>query len=177
MRDDFNTLVGLVGRKDYAALDELLTPTRAKLLDDDRRTLLMHAILADDADERMVAYLVDRGVPVHWVDGGQQWTALHFAARDNKEPLVRVLLERGAPVDAVDTFGNTPLWRCVMDSSTRVEVVELLVANGADPNKKNKHGSSPLDLAGTSGRDDLVAALNPKTTSMAVNGQTRLNHE
>ena len=62
----------------------------------------------------MIDYLVDRGISVNAFDDGQHWTALHFAARDQKPKVVELLLAHKAEVDSVDSFGNTPLWRSVM---------------------------------------------------------------
>lgn len=119
--------------------------------DRDQRTLLMNAITAlalssSDAGEQIIAFLIDRGANVNARDRGQ-WTALHAAAQDQRLAIVKLLLHAGAEVDAVDGFGNTPLWRCVMDPRTDHDVVKCLLAAGADPNKKNNYGISALDHA------------------------------
>jgi ankyrin repeat protein len=41
----------------------------------------------------------------------------------------------------------------------RLEVVELLLARGADPNAANKAGSTPLHAAVANGFDQVAAAL------------------
>jgi len=166
-------MIGLVYRLDYAALEDRLTRDLAAVRDEDDRTLLMHAVLADPASARMVELLVRRGVPVDACDRGQKWTALHFAARDQKEAIVRTLIGVGATVDALDAFGNTPLLRCISDSHVKRSVVEALVAHGADPDAKNADGLSPLAVAeqwqpalvpALRGERTMARAYSPKAT-------------
>jgi ankyrin repeat protein len=145
-----------VYRKDMTLLGEL-TPDEANLRDQDGRTPLMHAVLAEDATPEVVRLLIERGADVHAADTAQRWTALHFAARDQNEPLVRVLLAAGADIDAVDVFGNTPLWRSVMNAGPSPATTRTLLSHGADPARKNRYGISPADLAHETGLDDIVA--------------------
>jgi ankyrin repeat protein len=150
-----NDVLRAVYRKDVSAL-ERSTREEVNARDEDGRTPLMHAVLAEDADAHVVRTLLERGADVSAAEPGQQWTALHFAARDQLEAIVQLLVDAGAAVDAVDVFGNTPLWRSVT-SSAKAEVARRLVAHGADPRRKNRYGVSPLDKAREIGRADLVA--------------------
>ena len=150
-----------VYRKDR---DEILKLSRKRALnqrDEDGRTPLMHAVLAEDADPDIVRLLIDCGVEVNARDSGQSWTALHFAARDQKPEVVEVLLEKGAEVDAEDSFGNTPLWRSVLTfgPGQGMDTVALLLRAGANPKRKNRHDVSPIDLARTKGAEELALAL------------------
>ncbi len=148
-------------QKDLQALEQF-TPEDLNLTDQDGRTPLMHSVLAENADSILVRLLVQHGADVNAADFDQKWTPLHFAARDHKEEIVRVLLEAGANVDAIDSFGNTPLWRAVMTASSNLAVIKELIKHGADPYKKNNHGIAPIDIARQSGRDDIVSALEGK---------------
>jgi len=154
----FREIAGAVYRKDLTALGRL-TRDEANLRDSDGRTPLMHAVLAEEADPRVVAALIDRGTDVNAADTGQQWTTLHFAARDLDPRLVRLLLDAGAEVDAEDVFGNTPLWRAVRNVGTDAEAIQALLRHGADPRRKNRSGVSPLDLARETGPEGLVTLL------------------
>lgn len=154
----FGEIARAVYRRDFTVL-EGLTAAEANLRDEDGRTPLMHAVLADDADPAVVALLLDRGTDVNAADAGQRWTALHFAARDGNEQLVRLLLAAGADVDAVDVFGNTPLWRAVWNTGIGPAPMTVLLHHGADPGHENRSGNSPLDLARESGEKDVLALL------------------
>lgn len=156
--NEFADVARAVYRRDLPSLREL-TAAEANLRDQDGRTPLMHAVLAEDTDPAVVATLLNRGAAVNAHDTSQEWTALHFAARDQDAALVRQLLEAGATVDPVDVFGNTPLWRAVMEAGPDLAVIRVLLSHGADPNRKNRHGNSPLDVARAAGRQDLVQLM------------------
>lgn len=124
------------------------------------RTALMYTILRiDGAKLESVQFLLDQGAEPNASDKGQEWTPLHFAARGNRLDLVKALLAKGAKIDAVDVFGNTPLWRCAMNCGDDFGVVTELLEAGADPTMKNHHDISPLDSAITRGNDELVEIL------------------
>lgn len=159
-RDRIDPFLGAIYRKNYKEISSLLAQgVDVNLLDADGRTGLMHAVLDSDADAQMVQFLVKAGANVHWHDGGQKWTALHFAARDNKYEIVKTLIQAGAEIDAVDSFGNTPLWRATMECRGDYSVIRLLLNNGADPSRKNNSGNSPIDLAYTKGAKELSEIL------------------
>jgi ankyrin repeat protein len=151
----FDDIARAVYRKDLTAIRDL-RPDEVNLTDADGRTPLIHAVLAEDAAPAVVKALIERGAKVDVADREQQWTALHFAARDQNEPIMRLLLERGAALDPADAFGNTPLWRSVMNTGESLAVPKLLLEHGADPNRKNRSGKSPLDVARDSGQEELV---------------------
>lgn len=154
--DRLDEILNAISRRDLAAL-ERLAPGNTDLTDPEGRNSLINAILEEDPDPAIVRWLIDHGSDINAHDAGQQWTALHFAARDQNAVLVRLLLQAGAEVDPVDIFGNTPLWRSVMNSTEDLAAIKELVAHGADPYKKNHHGMAPADIARKTGRADIVA--------------------
>lgn len=155
-----NEILGAVYRKDHAALQRL-SPVEINIVDDDQRTPLMHAILASDADAATINVLIEGGAAVNVVDGDQKWTPLHFASRDGNDEIVNILLDAGAYVDAVNTFGNTPLWENIMAPTRDTKTIQTLLRHGADARKKNRRGDAPIDVARQIGRDDLVRILEP----------------
>jgi ankyrin repeat protein len=152
-----------ITRRDLAALAGL-DAAGANARDGDGFTPLMNAVLEDGTDPAIVRLLIERGADVNAAEPGQSWTALHFAARGQKEQIVRALLDAGATVDAVDVFGNTPLWRATMaPPAPDLAVPRLLLGRGSDPNRKNNHGSTPLEIARRTGREGLVALFEGKS--------------
>src|SRR5688572_23199519 len=92
------------------------------------------APLADAADKKDKAGIqsllekrVDLNVPQ--VDG---MTALHWAAQHDDLETAKLLVAGGANVKAENRYGVTPLTLACMNGNT--ELVELLLASGADPN-------------------------------------------
>jgi hypothetical protein len=70
---------------------------------------------------------------------------LMIATNNNHKYTVRALLKLGADVDAVnyDYRGNTPLL-LACTSSNKVDIVAELLSAGADVNKSNFYGETPL---------------------------------
>ena len=75
------------------------------------------------------------------------WSPLHFAAQEGAPEIASLLIEAGANIEPVDENGNTPLWVAAMHSHHGSEVANILLANGADPDKENKHGISPREIS------------------------------
>jgi len=72
---------------------------------------------------------------------------IHTAAKTGDLAGVQAELDKGVDVDEGDDSwpGMTPLHYAADEGHT--EVVELLIANGADVNAKNDEGGTPLDWA------------------------------
>ena len=77
------------------------------------------------------------------------WGALHFAAQENHPDVVKHLLRAGPAIDVRDGDGNTLLSNAVFNDAQ--EIIELLLAAGADPALKNNHDVSPAELAESMG--------------------------
>ena len=85
----------------------------------------------------------------------QGFSPLHFAAQEGSVEVAGELLRRGAEVDTTNKFGNTPLWVAVFNSRGQGELITVLRGHGADPNRQNNSGISPLSLAKTIANYDV----------------------
>ena len=89
--------------------------------------------------------------------------ALVMAADHERLSVIDALVAAGTPVDATDpAFGGHPLRTSA--SNGRPASVRRLLAHGADPNLRDPHGCTPLDLcrAGTTqGHREVEATLVP----------------
>ncbi len=70
--------------------------------------------------------------------------AKDYATEAQMVEAVKVLLDRHVDVNAVNDSGQTALHFAAQASD---DIVRLLVANGANPNAKDKQGRTPLDAA------------------------------
>lgn len=94
--------------------------------------------LSAAATVAMAQYLLDQGAdPNHGCP-------LADAARGYRTAVARVLLRHGAEPNSLDYGGYAPLHRAVC--SENVEMVELLLAHGADPGLRTRDGKSALWL-------------------------------
>jgi ankyrin repeat protein len=69
---------------------------------------------------------------------------------------------------AVDREGYTPLWWLPDDEGKAMQIVELLLAAGADASAKNKDGATAADWARRRGMLDVAARLERAATSDAA---------
>src|SRR6266498_4706199 len=94
----FDEVITAIYLKNFKRL-ETVDSSDLNLVDEDGRTPLMHAVLAENADNAIVNMLIERGAEVNAQDKGRCWTTLHFAAQAERDDIVTVLLENGATVD------------------------------------------------------------------------------
>ena len=90
--------------------------------------------------------------------GGNNSTALHFAALKGKEAVAAQLLQAGASVSASDNdSGQTPPH--VAADNGRSSIANLLLQANASSTAVNKYGYTPAQLAKHNGHGDLAARL------------------
>lgn len=109
---------------------------------------------------KCVDLLMRRQLPKEAYTGALQANVVFLDATQVKE-----LLDHGAEADAPDTFGRTPLANAAGSDNIPVDVVNLLIAHGANVNAKSLHkasadaGLTVLDIARQQGDTRIVAAL------------------
>jgi uncharacterized protein len=108
------------------------------------------------ADEDVLR-LLDHGADPNSGSGGPDTlnSGLTWAAFTGRVGLARLMLERG--LDLRDERHRAAL--LLAAERGHVEMVQLLLENGADPHVANSHGQTPLDLAQISGREAVVQLL------------------
>ena len=105
----------------------------------------------DEAPKRERAKLVDQA-------NGNGDTPLTDAAYCGHPRIVAALLDRGAKIDEGHMhWGSTPL--IVACGANKLDVVELLLARGANIEKRNRRDCSPLHVACLKGRVDAARLL------------------
>jgi hypothetical protein len=82
---------------------------------------------------------------------------LRGAAVAGFAPVVQALLAAGAPVNAADCHGQTALIH--VGWYGHLELVDLLLAHGADPSLRTTNGSSALDFARALHKDAVATRL------------------
>ena len=116
------------------------------------------ARFTDNLETEMVKLLAQAGCSVNTVWGDS--TPLQRAARYGEVDVATVLLDYGAIIDAVDCKETTALHWAVKRGSANTNIVSLLLSRGANIDKADKDGWTPLCTAAVgSGQMHLVPLL------------------
>ena len=139
-------LPNIIRNGDILRLKELITADNQIVNEKFKanQTSLMEAIIF--RQEEIAKLLIENGADVNAQDD-KGWSALHFAAQSYLPNTIKLLIAKKANIDLQDSLGSTPLFRAVINSKRGGEIIRILLKAGADRNKKNNYGHSPLEIA------------------------------
>ena len=99
-------------------------------------------------------YLIENGANVNMVHPRKAETPVSASSEFGHHEFLLFLVDHGADVHVSDDWGNTPLHYAIspafdrrISPSDRHKVVQILLENDVDINKKNNEGKTALDLA------------------------------
>ncbi|MEJ2085110.1 MAG: ankyrin repeat domain-containing protein [Acidobacteriota bacterium] len=123
--------------------------------DADRRTALMWA--AFNGHTEVVAFLLDKDAALDAKDSNGR-TALMYASSGPFTETVELQLKEGSEVNLQGTLeGFTALMTAAAEG--QLEVVRVLLENGADPKLMDKDGDTAMTFARQNGHDAVVDLL------------------
>ncbi|MCC7249199.1 MAG: ankyrin repeat domain-containing protein [Lysobacter sp.] len=137
-------LADAAARGDRRQVAELAPGVDLAATGDDGVTLLQWALFNKSADG--LEALLEAGANPNQpgLDGD---TVVHLAAMANDDAYLKILLAKGADPNAPQAeTGAMPLRSAMMGE--RVEQFRALLAAGADPNRADRMGNTPLHVAG-----------------------------
>lgn len=129
-------------------LDNHANPNRRNRYGD---TALMLATLGGHA--ALAKRLLDHGADPNTPG----WTALHYAAFENRPQIASLLLAAGARINAVAPNGSTALMLAAKRG--HLEMVRLLVGAGAELNEIDQDEGTALDMARKANHAQIVEFL------------------
>ncbi len=140
-------------------VQELLShDTDVNAKDQDGHTALMLA--AFNGHSKIVNLLIDEGADVDMRDAMGQ-TALLYASTGPFAPTVKILLKAGAEPNAADNNEHfTPLMHAAAEG--QLEVVKLLLENGANPALKDIDGDDAQTFARQNGHIEVAELLSER---------------
>lgn len=129
---------------------------------------MMHAVAGDGfhplglaayfKQPDVVRLLLDRGAdPRQAASNGARVQAIHAAVSSNQPQVVAWLLDAGADVNARQQQDYTPLMGAAANG--RTELLDLLLARGADASLTTSDGKTAADIAREHGHESIAARL------------------
>ncbi|XP_004681011.1 PREDICTED: fibronectin type 3 and ankyrin repeat domains protein 1 [Condylura cristata] len=164
------TALMVAAQKGYTRLVKLLVSsgTDVSLRNGSGKDSLMLACYAGHLD--VVKLLRSHGASWETRDLGG-CTALHWAADGGHCHVIEWMIRDGCEVDVADTgSGWTPLMR-VSAVSGNQRVASLLIEAGADVNRRDKDGKTPLMVAVLNNHEELVQLLLEKGADATVKNE------
>ena len=77
----------------------------------------------------------------------------------NHAEVVKKLIATGGNVNAVENYGNNPLWTAILNPKIDHNIIRALKRAGSDSHSKNKSGKSVEDMAVVIGDPDILDIL------------------
>ena len=146
--------------KAYENIVELLLESQPPLeiLNNEDQNPLMRAVRF--GQKYLTEKLILSGAKVT-ASNSEDWTAVHFAVRFGCCPdLISILAEAGAALNArITETLDTPLHLASLSLQNSAEVIERLIAAGADKEATNQRRYTPLHLAIVNDQSACVAQL------------------
>lgn len=112
-----------------------------------------------------IAVLLAEGAPLDYAI--LQRTPLIVAVTERNEDAVKALLDAGADPNYVSTYEWRPLHYAINAESASSNIIELLVAYGADPDARTNLGITPLHRAAGFCHADAVLLLRSMSAGVA----------
>jgi hypothetical protein len=147
-------------------------------IEDERQQRPLHVAAASGA-VHVAELLIARGAEIDPVESGWKNTPIDFAVYHEHEAMIELLsrhtrdlgnlvflgrverlreLLRGEPAPATKALGASLFW-LPEDEEVAVEIAELLLASGADPNARDRTLRTPADIAERRGMRRVAAVL------------------
>jgi ankyrin repeat protein len=123
---------------------------------------MMRALVAGGADPKLAmptganALLYAAGLG--WRNGSPAAPSYDQGTDEEAVEAIRFLLDLGFDIHGTNDAGDTALHTAISGRGSEA-IIAFLVARGADPEKKNKRGQTPLSLATAKGNDAVLGAL------------------
>lgn len=121
----------------------------------------------------LVSLLVSFLISVNLAWAGAYDDAL-IAAREGRIDVLTALLQRGLDVNTAERDGTTLLG--VAARNNNLAMVDMLIANRASPNRRNNYGDTPVLLAASQGKTDIVKHLVAAGAEINAPGWTPLHY-
>jgi len=123
---------------------------------------MMRALVAGGADPKLTmpnrANALMYAAGLGWRNGSPAAPSYDQGSEEEAVEAIRFLLGLGFDINGTNDAGDTALHAAVSGRASEA-IVSFLVAQGADPEKKNNRGQTPLSLATSRGNEAIAKLL------------------
>ena len=141
----------------YTVVNFLIDKVDLNALDETKSTPLHLALINGNSD--IAKLLIEKGADVNIPDNKEQ-ISLHLALFNKDLDLVKLLVRYKADVNARNKDKLTPLHVALHHSPHgECRFIDVLLANGGDPNARDGSGHSPLHFASQKGDIEIAKSL------------------
>ncbi len=139
--------------------------------------------LNSEQSVRVAKMLIEKRAAINFnrVDNGfNEGTPLGEAIKNAKVDLVKFLVERGANVNSKGNNDDNPLIILLnvsdekMTAASKLKLVQILIAKGANPSQENDRGESAYSIAKENDAKDVTDALHGKVIAVKEEKKTVL---
>ena len=125
---------------------------------------MMRALVAGKADARLTmpngSNALHYAAGLGWRNGSPAAPSYDQGTDEEAVEAIRFLLEMGFDIHATNDTGDTALHAAVNGRGSEA-IIAFLVAQGANPEARNKRGQTPMSLATAKGNDAIINLLSP----------------
>jgi ankyrin repeat protein len=115
----------------------------------------------DSVDRQEIIKLLHAaGADINCKDLEKGLAPLHYTALRNKPLCMKTLISLGADLHITEVNGATALHGAAYHGN--LDAVKVLMEAGADPNKQDNFGNTPLSLAQRTNNASIIALLSAK---------------
>ena len=134
--------ISSIMQQDISTIKKLFTNNSIHKRYREKKTLLHYAVQADNFEA--VSFLVRKNISLSAQGGKHFNTALQDALYQGHLKIAYFLIEKGTPLELQNVNGETALH--IASNYGYFDIVQNLVAHGADSNITNNQGEIPSDL-------------------------------
>ena len=118
------------------------------VVDEDGNGVVFVALeMESEGGVEILRLLLEAGAPTGGHEGMNGWTPVHVAAAWGMPGQLEALLDSGAPVDGRAKLDGGPTALAEAAGAGRADSVEILLRRGADRNRRDDFGNTPLSRA------------------------------
>jgi len=119
------------------------------------------AFSSESTDGEMLDLLISKGANINDKNNYGE-TSIYYAIAYGYQDLVQILISRGASLSTKDNAGQTPIWSVCESNTKNKEILDTLLANGANINSRDNDNDTISALISCQNKPLFMAYMKSK---------------